>query len=68
MRANSDHHQPLGFLHPVGIGFGILQIGKFDVFGRVDLGGGAMPDVDRLAAPDRGNGLTLFDRREVQLR
>ena len=67
MGADADDDQPFGLLHALGIGLGIAQLGDIDVFGFLDLLGGAMGDEDRMAAPHHLDALADLDLGDIHL-
>lgn len=69
MGADADYDEPLvmAFLDARGIRLRIRQARDIDVAGFLDLFLGAVHDVDRLAAPEHLDVLSIGDRSEIDL-
>ncbi len=71
VRANTEHDEPLGLLHPVGILLRVAQFLPVGVFGFFDFAVGPVADEDGLAAPFddylwRGGGVRLLQWSRVE--
>ncbi len=69
MGADADHDQPLvvAVLDAGLIGGGVLEVAERDLLGLIDLLLGPVHDVDRLAAPEHLDVLTVRDRGQIDL-